>query len=116
MDIYKIKFTILQQEILRFLFVNNGNSFNQRALAKNINVSPTAIANSISLLEKEGYIEVKRDKESKTNYIKLNYSNERTFQIKRAENLKMFYESGLADFLSEEFPGSTTILFGSYSR
>ena len=37
-------------------------------------------------------------------------------QIKRAENLKMIYESGLADFLEKELPGSTIILFGSYSR
>ncbi|MFH0832020.1 MAG: nucleotidyltransferase domain-containing protein [archaeon] len=116
MDIYKLKFTRLQQEILRFLFINNGNSFNQRALSKNLGVSPTAIAKSAVLLEKMGFIEIKRDKESRTNCITLNYKNQRVFQLKRAENLKMIYESGLSDFLSEEFPGSTIILFGSYSK
>ncbi|MBW2995376.1 nucleotidyltransferase domain-containing protein [Candidatus Woesearchaeota archaeon] len=37
-------------------------------------------------------------------------------QLKRADNLKLFYESGLADFIEKEFAGATIILFGSYSR
>ncbi len=116
MDIYKIKFSVLQQEILRFLFMNNGLSFNQRSLAKNLAVSPTGIAKSLPLLEKEGLIRIKRDMESKTNSVSINSENIKVIQLKRAENLKMFYESGLADFLYEEFPGGTIILFGSYSR
>jgi predicted nucleotidyltransferase len=37
-------------------------------------------------------------------------------QLKRADNLKQIYESGLADFLEKEFAGASIILFGSYSR
>ncbi len=37
-------------------------------------------------------------------------------QLKRADNLRLIYETGLADFLEKEFAGATIILFGSYSR
>jgi predicted nucleotidyltransferase len=37
-------------------------------------------------------------------------------QLKRVDNLKQIYESGLADFLEKEFAGATIILFGSFSR
>ena len=37
-------------------------------------------------------------------------------RLKRADNLKQIYESGLADFLEKEFAGGTIIFFGSYSR
>ena len=37
-------------------------------------------------------------------------------QLKRVENLRQIYESGLADFLEKEFAGSVIILFGSYAR
>jgi predicted nucleotidyltransferase/biotin operon repressor len=115
MEIYKLKFTKLQQEILRFLFVKNGMSFNQRALSKNLKISPTAVAKSIKLLIKEGLIDMKKNKESKTTSIKLNTENSYVFDLKRAENLKMLYESGITGYLSEEYPEATIILFGSFS-
>ncbi len=115
-NVYKLKLTILQQEILRFLFINAGKSFNARSIAMNLEVSPPAISKALPFLEKQEYIKVTKDKESKRLSIELNRDNILVNEIKRAENLKMFYESGLARFLSEEFPGSTIILFGSYSR
>ena len=115
MDIYKLKFTILQQEILRFLFIRSGMSFNERGLAKSLDVSPTAISNSLEKLEKEGWIVVIKDKESKRLSIELNKNNHKIFQFKRTENLKMIYECGIVWYLSERFPGTTIVLFGSYS-
>ena len=47
MDIYKLKFTKLQQEILRFLFLHTGKKVNQKNIADNLKVSPTAISKSI---------------------------------------------------------------------
>ena len=41
---------------------------------------------------------------------------QKTIELKRAENLKLISESGLVDFLENEFPGCSIILFGSYSR
>ncbi len=115
MDRYKLKFTILQHEILRFLFVKSGASFTERALARQLKVSPTAVSNSLPALEKEGLIKVTKDKESGRLSIRLNKENPKAFFLKRVENLRAVYESGISEYLSERFPGSTIILFGSYS-
>ena len=66
-------------------------------------------------LEKEEIISVNRDKENAFS-IELDLDNEAVISLKRVENLKMLYESGLAHFLRDKFPGCTAILFGSYSR
>ncbi|MDE1848737.1 MAG: HTH domain-containing protein, partial [Nanoarchaeota archaeon] len=50
---YKLKFTILQLEILRFLCANAGKQFNARRLAQHLDVSQTAVAKSLPLLEDE---------------------------------------------------------------
>ncbi len=115
MDIYKEKFTKLQREILRFLFIKSSSSFNQRQLAKNLKVSPTAISNSLKDLEKEKLIKIDKEKESNRQIIELNKKNPDVFFIKRIENLKLIFDSGLFGFLKEKFKLATIILFGSYS-
>jgi len=110
---YKLKFTRLQNEILRFLFIKSG-SFTQRKIALSLGVSMTAISKALKGLVKEKMILVEKDKESRRLSIKLNDSP-RVLELKRVENLKMVYESGLSDFLLEKFPGCVIILFGSYS-
>ena len=114
-DICKLKFTTLQQEILNFLYVRAGVSYNALGIAKALNVSQTAVSKSMPLLEKEGHIQIKKDMESGRWSIKLNRDNPITIALKRAENLKMFSTSGAVNFLENEFPGTTIILFGSYS-
>lgn len=113
---YKLKLTNLQNEILRFLFIKSGMIVNARAIANYLKVSQPAISKSLPLLEKEDLINVSKDKESKRLSIELNRENHKIMQLKRVDNLKLIYESGLADFIEKEFAGSTIILFGSYSR
>jgi predicted nucleotidyltransferase len=115
MDINKLKFTILQLEILRFLFNRVGASFNQKNISDNLEVSPTAVSKSLELLKNENLIKVIKDPQSQTLVIELNLDNPLVFQLKRAENLKMLYESGLPLMLDSAFPGATIILFGSFS-
>ena len=86
-----------------------------RAIARHLRVSPTAIAKSLKRLEQEEMIKVNKDKESKRFSIQLNKDNPLTYQFKRADNLKLIYESGLLEYLSETLPAATIILFGSYS-
>ena len=112
----KLKLTLLQQEILSFLFEKAGKSFNARSLAKNLHFSPPAIAKAIPTLEKENLITIKKDKESGRLSIEMNRDNRRATRLKRADNLKSLYESGLVEFLEDKFSGSTIILFGSYSK
>lgn len=113
-DIYKLKFTVLQLEILRFLFVKAGTSFNARVMAKALSVSQTAVSKALPLLEKEELVKI--EKRSGRWSIKLNIDNPKVIALKRAENLKMFCESGAISFLEDKLPGATIILFGSYSR
>jgi len=113
--IYKLKLTILQQEILRFLMLRAGESFNARNLSKYLEVSQTAISKALPLLEKKQYIIINREKESNRLIISLNRNRENMINLKRVENLSLLYTSGLVDYLKEKYPESTIVLFGSYS-
>ena len=115
MDIYKLKFTRLQNEIFRLLCIKTGRKLNQRIIANFLKVSPTAVAKALKGLEKEQLIKIEKSKTMNLNLIELNRDNPKAIAMKRVENLKLIYESGLADFLESKFPGCTIIIFGSYS-
>ncbi len=116
MDIYKLKWTALKQAIFRLFCVKAGKALNQREIAKLLKVSPTAVGKALKSLKKEEI--VKKEKRGRMNLIliELNRDNKKVIGLKRAENLKMLYESGLVEFLEENLPTSTIILFGSYSQ
>ncbi len=115
MDIYKERFTRLEREIIKFLCIHAGKGFNQREIALFLKVSPTAVANSLKNLEKESLIKLDRRKNTRPQQISLNFQNNSVFFIKRVENLRVVYESGLAEYLFDKLPGATIVLFGSYS-
>lgn len=114
MDINKLKFTSLENELFSFLSLRAGERFSQREIAKSLNVSPTAIANSVKKLLTLNFI--KKEITKTINFISFNRDNHKAIELKRAENLKNILISGLSDFLEEQFAGSTIILFGSYSK
>lgn len=114
-NIYKLELTILQQEILRLFFIKAGATLNARAISKILNVSQPAVSKALPKLEEEELIIVKKDKESKRLSIGLNIDNQKVIWLKRADNLKQIYESGLIQFLYDNFLGATAILFGSYA-
>ncbi len=113
-NLYNLKLTTLQQEILRLLFIKAGASLNQRRIAGLLGVSPPAVKKALPGLLKENLISVKRD-ESKRLSISLNRIGS-VMQLKRADNLRLIYESNLNTALETEFAGAVVILFGSYSR
>ncbi len=116
MDTNKLKFTILQYEIFRLLCIETGTDINQRGAAKALFVSPTAVAKALKGLEKYALIKVERSKTMNLVSIRLNRDNPKAIALKRVENLKQIYESDILEYLEECFPGSTIILFGSYSQ
>ena len=113
MDIYKHKWTKLQSEIFSLLCLKAGEGLSQRDISKLLRVSPTAIANSLDLLQKDSLILIKRIKN--INFVSFNRDNKRAIELKRVENLNNIYISGLIEYLGKELVGGTIILFGSYS-
>ncbi|MFA6461136.1 MAG: nucleotidyltransferase domain-containing protein [Candidatus Woesearchaeota archaeon] len=113
MDIYKLNFTILQLEIFSLLCLRAGERFSQRELAQMLKVSPMAVTNSVNGL-KENLL-IKLEKTKTINFISFNRENGRAVELKRAENIKNIYLSGLSDYLEQQLAGGTIILFGSYS-
>jgi len=114
MDRYKLKFTRLQNEIFRLLCVRVGSKLNQREIAKELGVSPTAVSKALVLLDREGIVVIEKVGKMNLMAIELNRDSERVIWMKRVENLKMVVESGMVGFLEDEFPGCAVILFGSY--
>jgi len=103
-------------EILRLLCIKSGQALNLRGIAKLLKTSPTAVSNSLDELEKEHLIKINKSKTMNLFLIEFNRDNVKAIEFKKTENLRMFYDSGIYDFLFNEFPGCAIILFGSYSR
>ena len=110
----KLKFTQLENEIFSLLCLRSGEKLSQREMAKILDVSPTAIAKSLKKLLNNEFAVLEKTKT--INFISLNIKNKRVIEIKRSENIKNIYLSGLSDYLEESLAGSTIILFGSYSK
>jgi predicted nucleotidyltransferase/biotin operon repressor len=114
-NIYKLKLTLLQQDILRLLYIRTGISLNARGIARSLEFSQPAVSKALPGLQKEGLIIVNKDKDSKRLSIELNRDNPEIIGLKRADNLKRLYESGLVKYLYDNFQETTIILFGSYA-
>jgi predicted nucleotidyltransferase len=114
MDTNKLKFTQLENEIFSLLCLRAGEKLSQREIAKILDVSPTAVAKSLKKLFENEFAVLEKTKT--INFVSLNMNKKQVIEIKRVENLKNIYLSGLSDHLEESLAGSTIILFGSYSR
>jgi predicted nucleotidyltransferase len=112
MDTCTLKWTSLEYKLFSLLCQRVGTKLSQREIAKILRVSPTAVANSIKGIREFVVVE----KTKTINFIFLNRDNPLVIELKRVENLKNIYLSGLSVFLAQELAGSTIILFGSYSR
>lgn len=114
-NIYKLKLTVLQQEILRLLYVKAGKPLNARSISLQLEVTPPAVSKALPGLEKENLILVKKDKDSKRLAIELNRDNPEVIRLKRTDNLKQISDSGLMQSIYDNFQEATVILFGSYA-
>lgn len=115
-NIYELKLSILQQRIMRLLFVKTGTYLNMNGIAKILKVSQPAVLKAIPFLQKEGLIIAKQDEDSSRWSIELNRDDKQIVGFKRVDNLKQIYESGLIKHIYDLFPGRTVILFGSYAH
>lgn len=108
-----MKNTNTKEQILELLFKFPNREFHLREISKELKISPGAISKALSSLQKEKLITLEKNFLLKT---KANLNSERFKQLKRTNNLKQIYLSRLSDYLTEQFPLSTIILFGSYSK
>ncbi len=113
MDMYKLKWTTLQIQLFNLMCQRAGEKLSQREIARILNVSPTAISNSIINLRKQELIKVEKTKT--INFVSFNRGNPNAVDLKRVENLRNIYLSGLSHYLEMELAGGTIILFGSYA-
>lgn len=113
MDTYKLNWTSLQHEIFSLLCMKAGEKLSQREIAIMLNVSPTAIANSVKKLKEDEFIKIEKTKT--INFISFNRDMQSAIELKRVNNLKSIYLSGLSNYLRNDLAGSTIILFGSYA-
>ena len=116
METYKFKFTELQNDIFRLMCIKTGKSLNLRTTANLLKVSPTAVGKAVRGLIAKGLLKVERSKTMNLVLIQLNRDNPKAMKLKRVENLRKIYELNFDGFLEENFPGSTIVLFGSFSR
>ena len=114
MDILKLKWTMLQMEVFQLLCLKAGQKLSQREIALALNVSPTAVGNSLSLLLKRSLAVVEKMKT--IHFVSLNRNEPTALGLKRVENLKQIYLSGLLGYFISELAGGTIVLFGSYAR
>src|SRR3989344_8571045 len=112
MNISTKKFTKTEEEILAFLFVHPTSFFRGRTLAVRLKRPVSGVIKSARNLEKKDLVKISKDF---TLSIRLNRDNKNTFILKKINNLKSLYESGLVSFLSNKFPGAAIVVFGSYS-
>lgn len=87
-NIFKLKLTNLQQEILRVLFKKMGIKLNQRQIAKALNASQAAVMKALPSLKKIGFVKLEKDKETKRWSVELTTSNDKIMQKKRVDNLE----------------------------
>lgn len=108
-------FTQLQSKIFRLLCIKAEQKLNQRELARQLKASPTGIAKALRPMQKYGVIKIEKNQTMNLNLVSLNRTQQ-TLKLKQIENLKQIHEISLTESLEEKFPGTTIILFGSYSR
>lgn len=108
-----MKNTDTKEKILEYFFDYPNKAAHLRELARILKISPVPISKASDKLEREGLL----TKEKKFLYsIRANLDNERFKQLKRVENLKKIYTSGIFNILKDKFPLSAIVLFGSYSK
>ena len=107
--------TRLQNKIFRLLCIKAGEKINQRRISKLVNATPSGVAKALKELEEKELVVIEKDEYMNLNLITLNRTSV-VLRFKQLENLKQVYELKLVNFLEENFPGTTIILFGSYAR
>ena len=107
-----MKIESTKEKVLGLLFDFPTKKFHIREISKILKISAPAVSNAVKKLEYDQLIIHNKGFISEI-YAKL---DDNFRKLKRVYNLKRIYESGLEDYLTKEFPLTTIVIFGSYSR
>ena len=88
---------------------------NACSVARALGVSQPAVSKALPAISKLGILKVAKDRDSGRLSIELNRDAEEIVWLKRADNLRQVYESGLVRHLYDRMPGALVIMFGSYA-
>lgn len=104
-----------EHKILGELFNKPTYKFHIRELARATGLNPNTIINITNNLVKEGL--VRKQKKKHLVELSLNFDNTKTIQKRKLFNISQIHDSGLIDFLVEEYNHpKAIILFGSFAR
>ena len=100
------------EKVLNLFFDNPNGKFYIREIARITKLNPNTILNITNELEKE--VVVKREK--KKHIVELSAVLDDKFKtLKKIDNLKKVYDSGIIDFLKGKFSPEAIVIIGSYS-
>jgi len=100
------------EKVLDVFLDNPTGKFYIREIARITKLNPNTVLNLVSKLEKKKLIK----REKKKHIVEISADiNENFKRLKRIENLRKLYDSGLIDFLKKELKPELISVIGSYS-
>ena len=104
----------IYNKIIGLIFEKPSYKFHLREAARLVNAHPNSIKAAAAELEKEGIVKVEKRKHLTELYA--NLENKNFIRKKRAFNFDSIYNSGIVEYLSEQFDPESISAIGSYSR
>lgn len=105
-----------KEKVMQVLMDDPQKEFHLRLLARLTKLNPNTVISITDELAKEGLAIKEKPKERNIVIIKANTANVQYKLKKQFYNIKKLHESGLIEYLSENFAHPTMILFGSYAK
>lgn len=101
-------------KVLKLFFDNPENKFHIREIGRLVKLSAPTVSKLVDELEQEQILISKKEKVVENVYA--DREHKKFTNLKRFYNMTQFAESGLIEFLADEYQASAIVLFGSYSR
>ena len=99
---------------LKIFFEEPEREFHLREIARIIKKNPVTVKRKLQEFVKKGILNLK--KERKFHFYSSNTENSKYKDIKKSYNFEKLSDSGLIDFLKQEFNLPTIIVFGSFEK
>ena len=105
------RLTTKEIDVLKPFFIDPELEASIRGLSRRSDVSPKWVSKTVSKLENKQVLEIEEFNRSKRVTTGRKFS-----EIKRRYNLDEIYDSGIIDFLEDQFRPDALVLFGSFEK